>query len=55
MCVCIYVYLNHFSVHQKLTQHCKSATVQLKRKMSELLLSPVSCESLMHRAGKKCL
>ena len=25
MCVC--VYLNHFAVHQKLTQHCKSATI----------------------------
>ena len=27
--VCIYVYkLNHFSVHQKLIQHCKSTILQ---------------------------
>ena len=27
----IYIYkLNHFAVHQKLTQHCKSTILQLK-------------------------
>ena len=25
------VYLNHFAVHQKLTQHCKSTILQLKK------------------------
>ena len=31
----IYVYLNHFSVHQKLTQHCKSTALQWKKKKQE--------------------
>ena len=26
-----YVYLNHFAVHQKLTQHCKSTILQFKK------------------------
>ena len=26
--VCVYIYLNHFAVEQKLTQHCKSTTLQ---------------------------
>ena len=26
----IYIYLNHFAVHLKLTQYCKSTIVQLK-------------------------
>ena len=28
----IYVYLNHFAVHLKLTQHCKSTILSLKKK-----------------------
>ena len=36
MCVYIYIYihikLNQFAVHQKLTQHCKSTILQLKRR-----------------------
>ena len=27
----IYVQLNHFAVHQKLTQHCKSTILQLQK------------------------
>ena len=27
----IYVQLNHFAVQQKLTQHCKSARLELKK------------------------
>ena len=27
-----YIYLNHFTVHLKLTQYCKSTIVQLKKK-----------------------
>ena len=27
--------MNHFAVHQKLTQHCKSTVVQLKKKEKE--------------------
>ena len=30
MCVC--VYLNHFAVHHRLTQHCKSTTLQIEKK-----------------------
>ena len=29
--VCVFVCLNHFSVHLKLTQHCKSTILQLKK------------------------
>ena len=28
----IYIYLNHFAVHLKLTQYCKSTIFQLKKK-----------------------
>ena len=28
----IYMKLNHFAVHQKLTQHCKSTILQLKKR-----------------------
>ena len=30
VCVCVYIYikLNHFAVHQKLTQHCKLTILQ---------------------------
>ena len=27
----IHVKLNHFAIHQKLTQHCKSTILQLKK------------------------
>ena len=30
-----YIKLNHFAVHQKLTQHCKSAILQLKKERKE--------------------
>ena len=29
----VYVYLNHFAVYLKLTQHCKSTTLQYKIKI----------------------
>ena len=32
----IYVELNHFAAHLKLTQHCKSTILQLKRKKNKL-------------------
>ena len=32
VCIYMYIYLNHFAVHLKLTEHCKSATLQLKKK-----------------------
>ena len=30
--MCVYVYLNYFSVHRKLTQHCKSTILQYEIK-----------------------
>ena len=39
VCVCIYIYIytymNHFAVHLRLTQHCKSTVLQLKKKTSD--------------------
>ena len=32
MNVCIYIYLNHFALHVKLTQHCKSTILQFKKR-----------------------
>ena len=34
----IYIQLNHFAVHLKLTQHCKSTIPQLKKKRDERIL-----------------
>ena len=31
MCVCTYIYLNHFSVYLKLTQHCKSTILRISK------------------------
>ena len=33
ICVYVYVQLNHFAVHLKLTQHCKSNILQYKIKI----------------------
>ena len=35
VCVCVCVYLNHFALHQKLAQHCKSAILWLKKKLKK--------------------
>ena len=53
MCVYIYIYththtymkLNHFAVHLKLTQHCKSTILQLKKRgnKKELKASGTKC------------
>ena len=32
MCVYIYIYVNHFAVQQKLTQHCKSTILQFRER-----------------------
>ena len=32
----MYAQLNHFAVHQKLTQHCKSTVLQFKKKRKEI-------------------
>ena len=31
----IYIYMNHFDIHQTLTQHCKSAILPLKKQSKE--------------------
>ena len=36
MCVYIYIYMNHFALHQKLT-HCKSSILQWNKKFIKLL------------------
>ena len=42
MCVYVYRYMNHFAVHLKLTQCCKS-TILLKKKVPlTLAVSPTS-------------
>ena len=33
--ICLYKRLNHFTVHLKLTQHCKSTMLQYKIKVEE--------------------
>jgi len=43
MCVCIYIYIyiykvNHFVVHLKLTQHCKSTLLKYKIKIKNKLI-----------------
>ena len=29
--MCIYMYMNHFAVHHKLTQYCKSTVLQFEK------------------------
>ena len=41
----IYIKLNHFAVHLKLTQHCKLIILQLKRKKVRVLVTQ-SCLTL---------
>ena len=31
-CIFLYIFLNHFAVHLKLTQHCKSTILQFKKR-----------------------
>ena len=35
--MCIYVRLGHYAEEQKLTQHCKSTTQQLKKRKIKLM------------------
>ena len=32
VCVCVCVYLSHFAIEQKLTWHCRSTILQLKKR-----------------------
>ena len=45
LCVCVYIYiykLIHVVVHLKLTQHCKSTILQLKKKKRKIDSHPSS-------------
>ena len=44
----MYVQLNHFAVHMKLTQHCKPAILQLKK----LKLKKMFLKYVVERKGK---
>ena len=39
----VYVYLNHFAVYLKLTQHCKSTMIQYKIK-TEFKILKIKCK-----------
>ena len=43
VCVCVCVYLNHFAVHLKLKQHCKSTILQYKIKLKKKKESKALC------------
>ena len=45
--VCVHTKLSHFVVHQKLTQHCKSTTLQLKKKKREKRKKPLALSLLI--------
>ena len=38
--MCVRVYLRHFSIRQRLTQHCKSGLLQFKTKQNKTELYP---------------
>ena len=40
--VCVCVKLNHFVVHQKLTQHCKSTILKLQKRFQLLVFTMFS-------------
>ena len=42
----IYVWLIHFAVQQKLTQHCKATILQLKKKKMKTLIQKDTCTPL---------
>ena len=44
--IVMYVELNHFAVHLKLTQHCKSTILQLKNKIKQGFLSSITSRVL---------
>ena len=37
--VCVYIWLSHFLIQQKLMQHCKEILLQLKKKKRMLVAS----------------
>ena len=52
----ICVHLNHFAVHLKLIQHCKSAKLQLKKKKLSLVSKEplhFNCDKEFQRPGSK--
>ena len=55
--------MGHFAVKQRLAQHCKSTTLQLKKKIwprrlamqCHSLLRPLICFEGLHMARKECV
>ena len=54
MYICMYVYVNHFAVQQKLTQHCKSTSIRKKYHIiyREYLTNGEEIVSLINGFGK---
>ena len=54
----IYIYMNHFAVHLRFTQQCKSTVLQLKKKTSDteniLEYARVTAGCGCYLAEKKC-
>ena len=53
-----HIYLNHFAIYQKLTQHCKSAIFQLKKRtkygsFSELVMDREAWHAAVHGVAKE--
>ena len=49
----VYVYLNHFAVYLKLTQHCKSTILQYKLKIKLKFWNKIKCEGKKKTGSKK--
>ena len=56
MCIHINIYLNNFAVHQKLTQHCKSTILQLKKNENRhLVRSKTFCAFKFSLSDQECV
>ena len=52
----IYIYMNHFAVYFKLTQHCKLTTsIKTKTKYSEMWLHTIGIAPIKRIEINKCL
>ena len=58
LCVCVlYMYIKHFAIRQKLTQHSKSTMLQLKKKQAHdlpLCCWPVNCQTWTQESSSRC-
>ena len=53
MCMYIYIWLNHFAVYLKLTQHCKLTILQL-RKRKNTAFESINVRLNKHKKQKLC-